>query len=45
MQLRLLSATLVLLSAMAGSFHPTFEAHAIIGWSLGEALIATPLPE
>ncbi len=34
-----------LLSAMAGSFHPTFEAHAIIGWSLGEALIATPLPE
>jgi hypothetical protein len=34
-----------LLSAMSGSFHPTFEAHAIIGWSLGEALIATPLPE
>lgn len=33
------------LAAMSGAFHPTFEAHAIIGWSLGEALIATPLPE
>lgn len=34
-----------LLAAMAGSFHPTFEAHAIMGWSLGDALNATPLPE
>lgn len=34
-----------LLAAMAGSFHPTFEAHAIMGWSLGEALNATPLPD
>jgi hypothetical protein len=29
-----------LLSAMAGSFHPTFEAHAIMGWYVGDALIA-----
>jgi len=28
-----------LLSAMSGSFHPTFEAQAIMGWSVGEALI------
>jgi hypothetical protein len=34
-----------LLSAMSGSFHPTFEAHVIMGWSLGQALIETPLPD
>ena len=28
-----------LLSAMSGSFHPTFEAHAIMGWSVAEALL------
>lgn len=34
-----------LLAAMAGSFHPTFEAHAIMGWDLGDALNAEALPE
>jgi len=34
-----------LLSSLSGSFHPTFEAHAIMGWSLGESLIETPMPE
>ena len=34
-----------LLSSMSGSFHPTFEAHAIMGWSLGEALIRALEPE
>jgi hypothetical protein len=28
-----------LLGAMSGSFHPTFEAHAIMGWSVGEELL------
>lgn len=34
-----------LLAAMAGSFHPTFEAHVVMGWSLGEALIETPMQD
>ena len=34
-----------LIAALAGSFHPTFEAHAIMGWSLGETLIATPMAD
>lgn len=28
-----------LLSAMSGSFHPTFQAHAIMGWSVGDKLM------
>ena len=33
-----------LMSSSSGSFHPTFEAHAIMGWSVGEELL-TALPE
>jgi hypothetical protein len=34
-----------LMAAMAGSFHPTFEAHVIMGWRLGQALIESPSPD
>lgn len=34
------------LSAMSGSFHPTFEAHATKGWAVGDELIeALPAPQ
>jgi len=34
-----------LLASTAGSFHPTFEAHTLIGWSLGEAINQASLRE
>ena len=32
-----------LLGAMSGSFHPTFEAHVIMGWALSDKLMETGL--
>lgn len=34
-----------LLASMSGSFHPTFEAHAIMGWSVGEDLLRALPPK